>query len=952
MPSAKHVGMTDHFKDVEQLRFIENNLIFIFMHHRISLITLILLSIAPLLVWAQNNDTSRARVTIIRPELSNTKSRYPNFLVHRSVHKPRIALVLSGGGARGIAAIGVLRVLERNRIPIDLIVGTSMGSIIGGLYAMGYSPEQLQRIVDTTNWDELLSYNDDALRKDLFLDQKIARDKSVLVLRFKGFEPVIPEAFSSGQRLSNFLNILTLQGLYKPNPCFDDLRIPFRAVTTDLVTGKRIVIDRGDMTEALRASMAVPLLFSSVPRDSMQLLDGGLVDNLPVDVAIANRADIVVAIDMVSPLRPRSKLNAPWEFVDQYTTIMMQEPNRLAREKADLVITPKLGDHLSSDFTYLDSLITLGEYAAEEALPTLKKIVQERSLQKLHSNGVPIYKQPRFSWTSDLPLACADSLQTYRKRGWVTEIDLQKLINDLYEEGDYAAVEGIVKQKSDSTTVKLSIIPNPILHDVSIFGNNIFSSDTLLSVFRPLLGQRLNAKHTSLALENLLAIYRGSGYSIARILDARFDSVSSSANISIDEGRIFRTDVFGTVKTRGWVLRREMLWRDKDIFTISKASQGISNLYGTSLFDQIRIDVRHEGDSNRINIPTIYARERNTELIRFGLRSDNERNIQPSIDIRDENLLGTATEIGFLIGGGTRNQSYVGELKATRIFNSYLTFNFKGYSFIRDINHYKDAASTTNNFDRERDGEYREVRTGGMASFGTQLERLGSVTIEGRLEKHNIYNIFNTPITNQEYNISSIRFGTNVDTQDKFPYPNDGVVINFTYESALVKIIDAVGFTKMFFSYDKYQTILKNHTIHPRIMIGVADETLPLSEHFSLGGQQSFFGYREDNTRGRQLLTASLEYQYKLSFSLFFDTYFKARYDFGALWARTEEMRLEDFKHGIGVTIGLDTPIGPAEFSLGRSFYINKLLSDRPVSFGPFVAYFSIGYSITGVTRN
>ena len=124
------------------------------------------------------------------------------------------------------------------------------------------------------------------------------------------------------------------------------------------------------------------------------------------------------------------------------------------------------------------------------------------------------------------------------------------------------------------------------------------------------------------------------------------------------------------------------------------------------------------------------------------------------------------------------------------------------------MNYFEDVPSNDlHNIDRERIGEYREIRNGGMASFGTQLERLGSVTIEGRLEKHKVYNIFNAPITNQEYNISSIRFGTMIDTQDKLPYPTDGVVINFSYESALVKLIDAVGFTKMFFSYEKYQTI-------------------------------------------------------------------------------------------------------------------------------------------------
>ncbi len=901
------------------------------------------------LIYAQSTAHSHVHITIIRPELSESELRSPRLFPYRSVQHPHIAVVLSGGGARGVASIGVLRVLERNDIPIDLIVGTSMGSVIGGLYAMGYSPDQLQQMIDTTNWEDLLSYTDEARRRDMFLDQKLARDKSVLVLRFEGLTPVIPEAFSTGQRLTNYLNILTLQALYKPEPSFDDLRVPFRAVTTDLVAGKRIVLDRGDMTEALRASLSVPLLFSSVPRDSMQLLDGGLVDNLPVDVAIAYHADIIVAVDMVSPLRPKSKLNAPWEIADQITTIMMQEATKLARAKANIVIAPKLNDHLSSDFTDLDSLIVAGEIAAEQSLPLFKKLMRECTLKKYQTDSTIRYEHPQFSWTSEMPSEYQDSLHMYEKRGWVMKTDLQVLVNDMYETGDYAAVEEVVEQQKDSAVIKIILSPTPVLRNANIFGNSVFPIDTLLSLFRPLYGQHLNAKRMTFAFEHLLAKYRTSGFSLARILHVLFDTTSNSLNIIIDEGVVSRTDIQGTTKTRDWVLRRELPWHENDLMTLSKISQGMTNLYGTSLFEQMHISVHHEGDSSQWNIATIHARERNTELIRFGLRVDNERNIQPSIDIRDENLFGAGAEIGLLIGGGTRNQSYVAEMKATRLFNTYLTFNLKGYSIVRDINVYDDGpANNSSRFERDRVGEYEERRNGGLMSFGTQLERLGSVTVEGRLEKINVYNIFNSTITNQEYNISSIRFGTSVDTQDKFPYPTDGIVLDFSYESALMKLIDALGFTKMYFSYDTYNMFHKGHVIHPRFRIGVADETLPISEQFSLGGQQDFFGFREDNFRGRQLLSASLEYQYRLPFNLFFDTYFKARYDFGSVWAKTVEMRLKDFKHGIGVTIGLDTPIGPAEFSLGRSFYF----LNSSVIFGPFAAYFSIGYPIFGVVRN
>ena len=939
---------------------MQNYLVPIPLHQQIFRIVLVLLTVVPLLARAQEIVTPQTRVTIIKPDFREAKPRYPEFNFFHSVRRPRVAIVLSGGGARGLAAIGVLRVLEQNNIPIDLIVGTSMGSVIGGLYSTGYSADQLQSLADSTNWDDLLSYNDDSKRRDLFLDQKIARDRSIIVLRFKGLEPVIPQAFSTGRRLSNYLNLLTLQGLYHPDSSFDDLRIPFRAVTTDLVTGKRIVISNGDMTEALRASMAIPLLFSSMQRDSMQLLDGGLVDNLPVDVAIAEKADIVIAVDMVSPLRPKSKLNAPWEIADQITTIMMQEANKLARTKADIVIVPKLGDHMASDFTDIDSVITAGEYSAEESIPTLKNLLDSRALRFYQADSSVRYESPKFSWPIQLPSAYQDSLHAYERRGWITKIELHRFMNNLYNEGDYASVDGMVEQHVDSTMIEIHITHNPILRDVKILGNKIYSSDSLLTAFQPLVGRYLNMDSMNRAIERLLAIYRTGGYSLARVTDIKFDSLSATATVSLDEGIIYRIDISGTKKSRDWIIWRELPLKNQSLFNISKVAEGISNLYGTTLFDQILITTHNEDSTGKYNVATVKAIERSTELIRFGLRVDNERDIQPSIDIRDENLFGAGAELGLLIGGGARNQTYLGELKMTRIFNSYLTFALRGFYLVRDVNVYDNALSSDpDTFVREIIGEYQEVREGGLVSFGTQLDRLGSVTVEGRLERQNISNIYNQsfnidnqPFINQEFNISSIRFKTNIDTQDKFPYPTDGVIINFSYESALIKLVNAVGFTKMFFSYEEYQTIFKNQTLHPKFMVGVADATLPLSEEFSLGGQQNFFGYREDDSRGRQLLVASLEYQYKLPISIFFDTYFKARYDLGAVWENTEEMHLANFKHGVGITLGLDTPIGPADFSLGRSFYLRTDLLHHPVSFGPFVAYFSIGFPIPGVVWN
>ncbi|HEX7571852.1 MAG TPA: patatin-like phospholipase family protein, partial [Bacteroidota bacterium] len=166
----------------------------------------------------------------IRPHFDDSRTERTALIGHRQLKRPRVALVLSGGGARGVAQIGVLRVLERYKIPVDFIAATSMGAIVGGLYASGYTVAEVEALALETPWDDILSLSDETKRTELFVDQKIAGDRSFLAVRFQGFEPVIPSAISSGQRLTDFLSAHTLQALYHPVPDFDHLKIPFRAV--------------------------------------------------------------------------------------------------------------------------------------------------------------------------------------------------------------------------------------------------------------------------------------------------------------------------------------------------------------------------------------------------------------------------------------------------------------------------------------------------------------------------------------------------------------------------------------------------------------------------------------------------------------------------------------------------------------------------------------------------
>jgi NTE family protein len=890
------------------------------------------------------------RMKVISPDFSSEPPRALTFVPHRTLKRPKVALVLSGGGSRGVAAIGALKVLEEADIPLDYIVGTSMGAIIGGLYASGYSTAQLERMVDTTRWDELLSFSDEARRRDLFYDQKLAEDRSVLVVRFKGFEPIIPSAYSTGQNLLNYLSLLTLQGIYHPNPSFDNLRIPFRAVATDLVSGRRVVLDRGDLAEAMRATMTVPLLFSPVLKDSMQLVDGGLVANVPTEVARELGAQIVIAVDATSPLRPVDKLQAPWEIADQIMGVVMGGKKDMELRQADVVIRPELGGQLSTDFTRLQWIVKQGEEAARRTLPDIQQLLRQRARGMFAAGDTTHRPYPhprvRMDGSSDDPELVAQ-VENLVRQGDISEHDVRLLVNEIYDRGDVERVECTVVEYADSTQLLLKVAPKPVLTAIEIIGANVVSFDTLLSIARPLVGKRLNARRSTRMFENLLAVYRDRGLSLAKLRSVRFDRATGRATITIDEGIVFRRDIRGTTKTKDYVIWRELPWDEGEVFDVSKIARGIQNLYATNLFEFISVGVHTEGAENELNVVTINVRERSTELIRFGLRVDNERNLQPSLDVRDENLLGIGMELGGRVYGGQRNRGFVGEFKASRIFNTYLTFGLKGYYEYRDVNLWGDEAlSSPTRWSRVKVGEYRQLRSGGSVVFGTQLERLGLVTVEGRLETHRVWSISGNVLPTESFRFASLKFGTSLDTQDRYPFPREGVSIHFFYESALVKVASNVGFTKLFFNYDNYVTYFGRHTLRPRLLFGFADETLPITEQFSLGGQSTFYGLREDDRRGRQFFVASLEYRYQVPWKLFFETYLNVRYDFGSLWAVPEAIRLSDLRHGLGVGLAFDTPVGPAEFAVGRSFYFRKDLLEHPLSLGPVLFYFSIGYPL------
>lgn len=290
-----------------------------------------------------------------------------------AAERPRIGLVLGGGGARGAAHVGVLKELERLRIPIDAIAGTSMGAVVGSLYASGRSPAELEALVGSIDWAD--AFVDSTRRQDLSFRRK--QDDAAFPVQLevgvRDGELQLPKGLVQGQKLQLILReqLLHVAGITD----FDALPIPFRAVASNIETGEPYVMAKGDLALAARASMSAPGIFSPVEVDGRTLVDGGLVGNVPVHAIRSMDVDIVIAVDVEFPLYPPDQLQSALEITGQMLTILIRKETRRQLEglgEKDILIRPDLGEYGSTNFAQIAETIPPGQAATREQADRLR----------------------------------------------------------------------------------------------------------------------------------------------------------------------------------------------------------------------------------------------------------------------------------------------------------------------------------------------------------------------------------------------------------------------------------------------------------------------------------------------------------------------------------------------------------------------------------------------------
>jgi len=303
----------------------------------------------------------------LTPAVSQPKN---SIIKPQSGKRPTIGLVLSGGGAKGLAHVGVLKVLEEIGLPIDYIGGTSMGGIVGGLYAIGYSAARLENLAQSLDWDELLE--DRMPRRSISIEEKEEDGKYVTSFPIRQGRIGLPAGLIAGQKMSALLSRLTWPVHHVDD--FRDFAIPFLCVATDIVTGKAVVLDKGYLPDALRASMAIPTVFTPIELNNRLLVDGGVVRNLPASDVKEMGADIIIGVDVTAPLYRKDELNSLAKIMEQAASFQYVASIHEQRQYCDILIRPDVLEYTASSFDAVDSLLLRGERAARQQWQSLKAL--------------------------------------------------------------------------------------------------------------------------------------------------------------------------------------------------------------------------------------------------------------------------------------------------------------------------------------------------------------------------------------------------------------------------------------------------------------------------------------------------------------------------------------------------------------------------------------------------
>ncbi|MCX6639053.1 MAG: patatin-like phospholipase family protein [bacterium] len=822
---------------------------------------------------------------------------------------PQIVLALSGGGARGISQIGVLKALEEAHIPIAGITGTSIGAVIGGLYAAGYSADELEEMFVSVDWSEI--FLDAPTRKTLPLARKASQSTAILELRFEGVKPYIPSAVAAGQKLSSLLVEKVNNAPYRGEPDFSHLKFPFAAISTDLNTGERIVFRDGDLSEVMFASMAFPLLIAPVHCDNRLLIDGGITEIIPVPTA-RGMSDFVIAVDATSPTIMPPGPHEPWEIANQVTGLMQAARKTQLLSEARYVIIP-LADSLSSfSLPNVHYLIEQGYQATKKDLPAIIGLIESWE-GKGDSSSYPIRHLKFEPNLVDITLLSKLNVPLFLSEGW--QLRKQMIIFDLHHlEQDRGIHSATAVISGDTLIFKLE--ENRLVKEIELSGNAQIASAELK---QQLIGHLVvdSLRMSDLNIWKILCNYRSIGNPLAKIVAVQQDS-TGCVHIQIDEGVIKNISIEGVYRISPGRIKRDLNLRVGKPLQINELMRGLDELYGSDLFELVRATLVDASI-------TIKVTERPPLRLRFGVGADSDRKGRGLLESSYQNLPFAGGSVTSWIKYGELDQRYDLTYRNLAIFRTYLEGSATGFSSRTEYHYYDNTGKAGDLYHFERLGALiqagQQFRTWGRLLVGLEVQRIRTDYLGGP----------------NELDLRKLFVRSEFDTQDRTHFPTSGLRYEFLAETAASTLGGSESFNRLHIDVQNNLAISRRLIVSGRFQGGVCDQATPFSEWFRLGGEEAFYGLHAGEMAGRHLAAISLEFREDLISRFLADAYVSVRADLGKAGLIDMRNSMADLQKGIGVSFALDTMLGPMSLSFGHLFEDRTMQSRNLV-------YFNLGY--------
>ena len=830
----------------------------------------------------------------------------PGWTPRKALKHQTLGLALSGGGLRGLAHIGVLNALEENGIHPDYIAGVSMGAIVGALYASGYSTAETEKLLRKTDWSDL--FIDQPSRRSLFLNRKRTHGRHLLQIRFHNWKLYIPSSLSSGQKVGFLIDELLMNGLYRPEPDFDHLKVPFRAPATDLFTGELVVIKEGDLGEVLRASMAFPLVFSPVKTQNHTLIDGGARENIPVSTARSMGADKVLAVDISSPLLPF--VDEPWEVANQVTTIMIAEDMEKSLSEADLALKPVPDSIGSFDFTYTDSLPAMGYRATMAIMDSIKQMLRPLPSEPEYyiSSAVVLWEFPE-----NLDIDPADAGELFNDDS-VTYSQIKDYLTRLYIK--YELDDASAEARND--TLIITLTPPPSFWHLSIKGNSVLPDTLIRKAIHSKPGKPLSYRQGVADRERILKLYRQRGYALAEIRKAEL--IGGSLYITIDEGKIRSLEVEGGRPSAV----NELGLKSGQIFDWNIAKKGLNRLYGSDIYETVRLKSVRTDKGRKI---ILNLDRRSFPLIRIGARFDLERKTSGFAELVHEDIFGSGISVNLIAAPGELDAKAGASISADRILGSYVSFNAGVYHHINKYHLY--------NSDHKLLPGYQYERNFTILSLGQHIFRWGMLSASLRIER-----VFSDhPQDTPEQNLATLILESAIDTYDRYPFPRSGQMIYFSFQTSGHRFEDKVTYSRFSGEYRKWTPLVHRWSLFTRLRGGYAEPAIPTFDKFSLGGLDDFAGLHHREVLGNQVFGGSVGLRFDLLSRFLAEAFLSLRYDFAQIVDGTDELEFEKgfFRQGMLTSFALNTLLGPVELAWGWAAPNKNIPQNHLI-------YFSLGH--------